>query len=90
MTYIERQALIKEFDKISDHDVDVDEAIELIANSPVADVAPVKRAKWHQKRIYVAKAKGHSYCVWACSNCHKQAKERSNYCPDCGTDMRED
>jgi hypothetical protein len=51
MTYIEREALIKEFDKISDHDVDVDEAIELIADFPAADVVKVVRCK-DCKHIY--------------------------------------
>ena len=69
MTYIEREALVKEFDKISDHDVDVDEAIELIAGFPAADVAPVKRGAWELRAN-----KENVNCRWNveahCDNCH--------------------
>ena len=44
--------------------------------------------EWHQKKITVPKAKGHSYLVWACSVCRKHERKRSDFCPNCGADMR--
>jgi hypothetical protein len=85
MTYIEREALVKEFNKISDHDVDVDEAIELIADFPAADVAPVKHGKWMPKPVMIR-------CLYAknhyCSECKSENGATCNYCPNCGADMR--
>lgn len=26
--------------------------------------------------------------VWTCSNCHNAQWRKSNYCPNCGADMR--
>lgn len=54
---------------------------------PAADVAPVVHARWYQKKITVPKARGHSYLVWACSNCHEHERKRSDYCPNCGAKM---
>ena len=48
----------------------------------------VKHGEWYQKRITVPKARGHSYLVWACSVCHKHERKRSDFCPNCGADMR--
>lgn len=60
MTYIEREALIEDFDKIKDHDIDVDEAIERIANFPAADVVKVVRCR---ECKYYSFDNGAKWCV---------------------------
>ena len=55
--------------------------------APAADVAPVVHSQWYQKKMTVPKARGHSYVVWACSNCNEHERKRYNYCPNCGAKM---
>lgn len=85
MTYIERKALIKEFDKISDHDVDVDEAIELIANFPAADAAPVKHGQWID---VFDKEWGEGNKASCCGfESYGPSINHYGYCPNCGAKM---
>ena len=53
-----------------------------IQRVPAADVAPVRHGQWiWDGYIYEA--------PWQCSNCGVFHDEDSNYCPNCGADMRE-
>lgn len=65
---------------------------------PAADVRPVVRGKW-KLASYSGKygsAKGKWYdqfldgAFWYCDNCKERAAKRTNFCPNCGADMREE
>ena len=52
---------------------------------PAADVAPVVHAEWvpfGKRGIYGM--------IYACSSCHAKYDGKTNYCPNCGADMREE
>ena len=75
-----------------------DFAISQINAIPAADVRPVVRGKW-KLATYSGKygsAKGKWYdqfldgAFWYCDNCKERAAKKTNYCPNCGADMRED
>lgn len=59
----------------------------LVYRVPSADVAPVRHGKWNvewdaerdQKRLFVR---------IVCSNCGLKTGQKSNYCPNCGANMR--
>lgn len=60
----------------------VDDVYELIAeNLPSVQPQP-KRGRWK----YVVDKTGH--WVWECNDCVWQQRFATNYCPDCGADMR--
>lgn len=88
--YIEREALLQ---AILDLPAKMDEqgygwlgrrgVWQMAMDFPAADVRPVKRGKWvdyQQGRWVYAK----------CSECETVHDVRSNYCPNCGADMREE
>ena len=54
-----------------------------IQRVPVSDVRPVVRGKWRERRF--------SETVYGaeCSVCHTTWDYGTNYCPNCGADMRE-
>ena len=50
--------------------------------APTADVRPVVRGKWVKRRFS-------ENCVgYECLNCHTTWDATTNYCPNCGADMR--
>ena len=57
--------------------------IDAVAAIPAADVRPVKRGKWidHQEGCWI---------YAKCSECETVHDVRSNFCPNCGADMREE
>ena len=57
---------------------------------PAADVRPVVHAIWRYKTMTVPGGNGQTYAKWSCTHCKSKSKERSNYCPNCGADMREE
>lgn len=57
---------------------------------PAADVREVVRAIWRYKTMSVPGGKGQTYAKWCCTVCKHKVKERTNYCPNCGADMRQD
>ena len=58
-------------------------AKQILKKLPAADVRPVVRGKWTLS--------GGSYAVVQCSECNSQFLIwRTNFCPDCGADMREE
>ena len=74
--YIEREAAIDAcFNGWNNNAHDCAENIRAI---PAIDVRPVVRGRWESV----------DDVLWLCSKCH-YAHSRSNYCPNCGADMRE-
>lgn len=79
--YISREAVV-EF--IRSYRCSTDVAIHMeqhLNEIPAADVRPVKRGKWldHQQWQWV---------YAKCSECETVHDVRSNFCPNCGADMR--
>lgn len=54
---------------------------------PAADVRPVRRGKWidHQEGRWI-----YAKCYAKCSECGTVHDVKSNFCPSCGADMREE
>lgn len=87
--YIEREAAIKRMEELhfgcKDFHICGGVLLELNALKaiPAADVRPVERGNW-TRFDYVPV--GHDY---ECSKCGYMNDMMSNYCPNCGADMRE-
>lgn len=58
----------------------------LVNNQPV--VALCKTGYWMSNRAYYDNGKTPMVIYCKCSNCGETAYEKSNYCPNCGADMR--
>jgi len=61
----------------------------IIQSIPTADVKPVVRGEWKPSAMITSSTGG----VWrthgvACSVCNSFYLEKTNYCPNCGADMR--
>lgn len=91
--YIERMAAIEAFDDSAVErnygDVCPESVIRVIEQIPAADVQPVVRGKW----ITEYEPDGKPYCLH-CSVCDDDFSiigitTASNFCPNCGADMRE-
>ena len=52
------------------------------------DVTPIIRGKWYDKKTTIKGAHGLAYGRWGCSVCKRKFSQKSNYCPNCGADMR--
>ncbi len=55
-------------------------AISLLHDVPTADVAPVIHGEWEPIINAYRKLEG-----WICNRCGTETKQKSNYCPTCGT-----
>lgn len=55
-----------------------------IWTAPVADVRPVVRGRWR----WVGQDRWND--CYECSQCGKMNTDNSNFCPNCGADMREE
>lgn len=51
---------------------------------------PKGTGKWLDKKITIKKAHGIAYGRWGCSVCKVKQPHKSNFCPNCGADMRGD
>jgi rubrerythrin len=78
--YIERRPL---FDALYDAEAITVKGINIFRNFPVADVRPMVRGKWidHQEDRWI---------YAKCSECGTVHDVKSNFCPNCGADMREE
>ena len=95
--YILKQDAIKALDKKHDelarrkcYDLanGVGEGVEVVKDIPSADVVERKYGEWMP--IIDANELGEPYqCGIYCSECELQTVTLSNFCPDCGADMRE-
>ena len=63
----------------------------IIQTCPTAiyDYQVPKAGKWLDKKTTIKKAHGIAYGRWGCSVCKLKQPHKSNYCPNCGADMRE-
>lgn len=64
------------------------EVYDLVAKVPEADVIPARPAEWKYKTMCVPGGKGQTYSKWGCSHCKAKQKERTKFCPNCGSPMR--
>ena len=78
--YIERDGVLAEYDR--HHQGPPGGARKIIAEYPAADVKPVVRGSWTRFDYFPV---GHDY---ECSKCGYMNDMMSNYCPNCGADMR--
>lgn len=78
--YIERAAVL---DVVKRTSGDYAAAWSKIAHMPAADVAPVRHGRWEEVRDAYGNLEG-----WLCE-CGREVKSKDNYCPNCGTLMRE-
>ena len=58
--------------------------VSAVKSIPAADVRPVVRGEW-QFHMFTANSWGYE-----CRVCHTTWDTPTNYCPNCGADMRED
>ena len=77
MAYIEREALLAEYDRV--HVGAPGGARKLIEDAPAADVAPVVHGWW------VGGA--YDFCCSACGVYQNAYTGRTKYCPNCGARM---
>ena len=56
--------------------------LEAFNEIPAADVVEAKHAYWVWDGYDYGKP-------WTCSKCHYHSENETNYCPNCGADMRE-
>jgi len=66
---------------------------EILNSIPAADVRPVKRGKWINDHNGKYSSSGDNYFCSACKDPSLRAfgkPARTNYCPNCGADMREE
>lgn len=88
--YIEREAFLDAIERMKSYHQDADDIVEMLQNFPAADVRSVVKAVWEEKE---------KDGVWwyACSVCGEHIPKgrwgqewHSNFCPNCGADMREE
>ena len=80
--YIERQAAIEGAKTADLHILDEYDVIKAIEAIPAADVRHVVRGEW--RKI------GKIGCIFVCSACDKTFPCKTDFCPNCGADMREE
>ena len=90
--YIDREAakyVLRERYRIKTHFHDMESAAQLkcaeleIGDIPAADVRPMVKAEWlpfGKRGIYGM--------MYACSSCRAKYDGKTNFCPNCGADMR--
>ena len=84
--YLEREAAISWFMPyvhIGGY-ISADDMVEDIRNLPAADVAPVVRGRWDLLDDASSKI-----VKWNCDKCNRISTRKTDYCPNCGADMRE-
>lgn len=64
-----------------------------INNQPTADVRENVRGEWidcgtHGDWAWEQDGHGNCWHIWKCSKCECTTEHCSNYCPNCGADMR--
>ena len=88
--YISREAAIKRFNFAvldclgMDPTIRAGDIIKALESIPADDVRPVVRGKWQSWE------QDKPPCKWySCDYCGFHALSKSNFCPNCGADMRE-
>lgn len=85
--------------KLYDEDAITMRGVNIINNYPAADVREVKRGKWEVVEIqplFSGMGMG-KHLVYGCSECEYRCwdvldnfKDKYNFCPNCGSDNREE
>ena len=102
--YISREAAIKRlsswrkvikenFGKNDEYANCLEEAIDKIEDLPAADVREVKRGRWVNDHNGRFSPSGDNYVCSVCGDPALRAfghPAKTNYCPNCGADMREE
>lgn len=57
-------------------------SILAVANAPTVDAVPVVHGRWELLKCWTG------FETLYCSECNYETNNRSNYCPNCGADMR--
>jgi len=65
-----------------------EEFIEYLEESPTVDAVEVVHGRWEKPSKYGMNHK-FNHLGFVCSRCQKWNDNESNYCPNCGADMRE-
>ena len=96
--YIEREATVKLLRSLGSRDYrrekgTIQEAIKMVSfpeYTPPADVAPVRHGRWltWEEQFPGSTPKKQSGLGVFCDKCHSHADNRTDYCPNCGADMR--
>ena len=68
------------------HDV-YESVVDDIKDAPTIDAAPVRRGEWEQL-VWDDEYDNRKRRSYRCRRCYKQNAVRSNFCPNCGADMR--
>ena len=65
---------------------------QALKDIPAADVRPVVRGEWIDKGIRYSRKSEFSplerHYSFECSHCRKEREWKSDFCPNCGADMR--
>lgn len=85
--YISREAAIHAITEAYDEVLSVADAIECLDRIPAADVRTVVRGKWVETAISTNDGLSHLF-GFKCSNCGGFCMGESNFCPNCGAEMR--
>ena len=84
--YIEREGLLDEISAARDNGgmdaIVAGTLTRYIKRAPAADVRPVVRGRWR----WVGQDQWND--CYECSQCGKMNTDNSNFCPNCGADMR--
>lgn len=95
--YIEREAFLDAIERGKKYQQDADDIAEMLQNFPAADVRPVVRGKWltgndnprTYGRIRAMCGRCGAFALAEMVNAGSYKEWLSNFCPNCGADMRE-
>lgn len=88
--YISREAAIKRFNFAvldclgMEPTIRAGDIIKALESIPAADVRPLVRGKWREG-VY-----GRVHLICSACNYEWMTTEKTNFCPNCGAEMRED
>lgn len=84
--YIKREDTIKAFYTATGDGDKAEWCVGVIQSIPTADVVGVRHGRWERVDY------GNGLYNYHCSSCRYIPREniRSNYCPNCGADMKEE
>ena len=95
--YIERGALLQDIEESVRFTVRPDrpsaeirganKITDRIKSAPTADVVEVRHGEWKIESDPINDPKGYFIRI-VCSECGLKTGQKSNYCPNCGADMR--
>lgn len=70
-----------------EHPISAESVLSVIESLPAVDAVRVKRGYWI-RHDWAEEAEGCLIPNYECSVCHAWKRDESDYCPDCGSDMR--